>query len=595
MIGGASLKRTMLRERSTFFLCRLARVLYPSQQALLKTLPEFRHAYKLSETDPRNLARHRMDLLYAELANIPLEVRHIMGWWIDTHVPVVLSDATSVREMYERGLAPEQNYAFPPHPVSGVLVPVWIPSANQYAPGSSEALSVKLLCKGSAHPPSIRYISSQIERCASVPGESAYTVRSIVLLHVLGMYPGRKRYLGVSERIAMYRKSTVELGQLVVSLGSRELYCIVATFLVWAMRNYAPIWQLCMFEYPSYLKTVFGVLLEYNDRVHVDVSKYSRCQVVYSARALFTAALNVKKKIPVWVQMAIANRAELERCLKIGCLPGRLTVGKLVATGMPIASARKLVVCVSSRAAALAVLQTISRHDRALLYVVMLSKIVSDGLSIRSTNQRVRDAQLEACQKNHGTTTYCATVCVACSTWRPKSRSVRGLSKATCGVIINYADNTVQCNACNSSWSIAVVDMVGIILTARTRLTSQPQQIALCVSCGTVTSPVSYVGVLPYCAACAASTRRLLRQPTTCAVCSVDIKSGTGCVVDSFDSTYEERGVLSLCGRHAHRKTRLCELASKESLNAVASKRETRYKQKYMWPLRSRPGSKHGN
>lgn len=553
MRRGSTRKERIQAEWAPFYLSRLASVLPRRLASCTATLPEYGAAHCPDESDPRAMARHRMKALYAARDEVPLYLRHALGWWMDTHVPVIMSDERTVSGMYRRRLAPEQNHCFPPCAITPVVAYLWLPSTVGKL-AASETAAVKLLRKGSVMPPSIRYIGTQLARCASIEGESERIARAVVLMHALGMYPGRKNILPPDKRLDLYAMSTAELVTVLASRGSRELYCIVATYLVWATRAEIPLWRLCLRLHSHYIKTIMGLNLEFNTAVHLDMSRHYVSWRQQSSYDLVAAALEVKKKMPVWVQTALAG-LDVETVCRAGAVTGRVSTALLEAAGITAAGAGSLVQSFATKVATTAVLDALSVEDRARLYVFMLSRASRRAVRITLLSASTAAKQREVCLREHGMPQLYACVCIACGTWRPKSRSISGLSKATGGVVVNYAEQTVICCACTAGWSVCAVPLVGRLVWAKLRLTAESTTIAICCECGIVAHPIHSSGLHLYCATCLAAMREKRAQPTVCAVCEGEVRAGTGAVVDAFDDVAQKRVEVSLCRWH-HRVAR---------------------------------------
>ena len=470
---------------------------------------------------------------------------------MDTHIPVILSNTTtSIAAMYADKLAPEQNYNYPPFPISALLEDAWMARKTNYKPKSPEDKTIKLLKKVSAPPP-MRFTSKQLINCAQSTGEANYTARTIALLHMLGLYPGRKHMLPPEERYNLYSMNTLDLCLLLISTHvPKEINMVVATFMVWATKGVPPLWEFCKREYGHRIKRVMTLDIEYDRIILPDHPKDVGPSRLVSVPEYFIAALDVKKKIPVWVQEMVRTEVDMELCFKLGCSSEHITVGMLTKAGIPLHAARSLVVCVSSKHEANSVVRVLQKADQCRLYLILLAMITRRDTYTRPLSMMVTNAQKKACTRTHGSTEYYAAICIACSTWRPKCKRISALSKATCGILLSFEDNTIACNACGANWSICMVDMVGRIMVSRLRLASEPQDITLCVSCAQPTSPINYLGVMPYCTTCYIKKKAEYTQPRICIICRVDIKAGSGQVFDCYSKVRDQQSVLSLCNKH---------------------------------------------
>lgn len=548
MNRGASRSARIREMWAPFYLARLARVL--SSAALVGTLPEYAAKAGIGAAlGPREIAEHRVNALYDERERVPIDLRHALGWWMDTHVPLLLSQVTTVSQMYREELAPEQCHAYPPCAASKAAHRLWVrPNKKQSA---SEVAAENMLRKGGPMPPSIRYIGAQLQRCAGIEGESERTARSMVLMHMLGLYVGRQKLLPPKKRLVLYNESTAALVSRVSGLGSRELYCLVATYLVWATRVHYPLWVFCYRAHGEYVRTVLGLGLEYDCGAHIDMTRHYMRWRRASTYESFVAALDIKKKLPVWVQNELSGIAELDKCAQVGALKKRLTTGCLRRAGLSEHAVECLTASASNKSAALRVLNRVKPKDKALLYVIMLSKGVRSELRVSMLSNDVGRAQELAAMRVHGEKTCFASVCVSCGTWRPKSRAISGLSKATSGVVVHLASNRVRCSACSADWSIMPVSLVGQIVFAKLRPAATAVSIVMCVRCAHAAHPVHYMGTMPYCTACFANQKREQERPGVCMVCQRAIKAPGGHVLPCTSVQHQRLILVAVCDRHA--------------------------------------------
>lgn len=533
-----------------FFIQRLKAVYPPSHVSLFRTLPEYALEFCPHLTDPREIARHRVAELYRLLPMVPVQARHAVGWWIDTHMPVILSDVSTVCAMYRKGLAPELNYTFPPSATTSIIKQLWMPSVGARL-DASEVACLKLLRKASVSPPSIRYISTQLTRCANLPGEAQRVSRSLILMHLLGLYPGRKVIMPPEERLGLYRKTTPELAVHLSACTSRDMYSIVATYLVWATRSELALWQFCYRMYPQYMMQIMNSGLESNAKVFIECEGMSPAWRRPSTFAVFLEALEVKKKLPAWVQTGIGGVDTMERCIKVGSMVERLSTAALEAAGISPASAAKFVCCTRSRARALAVLDTVDITERARLYVVLMARETRSTVRIGRLADHMTAVQKVARDRVHGPNVDLYTcVCLACGTWRPKSRGLTGLSKATGGIIVNYSDSKLTCCACLADWSVVMVPLVGHLIRARLRLTAEPVAIAMCMGCAQVSHPLYPIGAGLYCGKCKATSAKFMGVRPECAVCKAPVTATAGNTITVAGSGSPV--LVALCSRHSY-------------------------------------------
>jgi hypothetical protein len=561
--GASRLQDNMVAQWAPHYLRRLARVLDPILTGSLAAYA----SQRCPQLTFRQAAMHRVDALYAARSTLPLGIHHVLIWWIDTHMPLLMSSVTGVAEAYRRQLAPCQSHAFPQRAVSELVHVAWTDGA---VPGDGERCKIKksgpiraarrlvlasaaaarkLLRKGSVLPPSRRNIGDQLGLCTLLPGIGSDTARAIMLMHVLGLYPNRRVIMPPRERLAVYGRTTTSIyDEYIKPLSSQDVYNIVATFVVWATRPVYALWTHCCKQYRTYIDGVLALGIEYGvPSSQVQPAAQPPLWQRVSTHACFLAALNIKKKIPGWVQAEfVSDLVSIERCAKVGALLGRLTTGGLQAAGLAPTSIQLLVQCVATKAAAELVLAALPRVDRARLYLVLLSASARAGLTVVRLSEYVAKAQEAACMRANGERTVHAAVCLQCGTWRPKSRTIAGLIKATSGVVVDMRNDAIRCNACEADWSVVPVSMVGHAVHARN---PRPMTILLCAHCAKPSSPIAYVGCLPFCVKCVAAERILLSRFGRCVICNSDGKRGRtvllGCIAGG------RRTTISVCHWHA--------------------------------------------
>lgn len=560
MIGGAKQSRWKPRSKlASFYIECLVRVVKPSDRILFASLPEYAAARCPEQHDPRVVARQRMEELYRVHKRIPPKLTHALAWWIDTHVPVVVSDAVGFHVMYRNKLAPEDNYDFAPVPQNYLARYVWYNDMPAHLSGDEIAF-VKFLRKSGSAYPSIRYITTSILRCSKLTGKQRGDaskmihnfVGDIVRLHELSLYFDRTSLRSPSERIRIYTLSTPELvRQYCEPKTSALLYAIVSTYLAWCVKADMPLHGIIKDQQPAFLKQVAAYNLEYNGCGAV-VRLYSPPFPPHSSQKSFYSAIDVRKKLPVWVQECELTIEDIDRCSKYGSRPTGvpLSVGGLASSGMTRDGARKLVATVSTKSDAAAVLATLLPRDKALLYVVLLSESSRKALQCSTASADVHRAQRRICEKKYGVGEFWVTVCKACGTWRPKSKCMPAVSKATSGVIIDFMSKSLRCNACFADWSVVIVNLVGVRLKAKLRLSGPPELIMLCTECGIPASPCRFIGTMPMCEHCAETVGKLLARPAQCIMCGADTKSNNGGVFDCKSTFYNTVIPVAACHRH---------------------------------------------
>lgn len=590
MIGGANQSRWKPRGKlASFYLECLVRVVKPSDRVLFSSLPEYAAVRCSRHSDPRVVARHRMEALYNVRTTIPPKLVHALAWWIDTHVPLVMSDASGFHLMYRQNLAPEDNYDFAPVPQNYLARYVWYNSLPSCL-SADEIAFVKFLRKSGSAYPSIRYITTSILRCSKLTGKQRSDpskqihdfVGDVVRLHELSLYMDRTQLRSPSERIRLYAMSTPELVRNYCEpKQSTLLYAIVSTYLAWCVKADMPLRGIVSDHQPAFLKQVAGYKLEYNSCGPI-TRLYSPPYPPYSSYKCFYSAIDVRKKLPVWVQECGLSIDDVDRCSQYGCRPigDPLTTSGLAEAGVSQEGVKTLVATASTKAEAAAVLAKLSSRDRALLYVVLLSESSRKALQCAWASADVRRAQERVCNERYKSKAFWVTVCVACGTWRPKSKCMPAVSKATSGVIVDMVGNSLRCNACFADWSVITVNLVGIRLKAKLRLSGPSELIMLCTECGIPASPCQFIGTMPLCEQCAGAQRRCLRRPHQCIVCRADTKLSTSTAFDCRSTFYNTIIPVSACPRHCKH---ILSLGQERHFETIVSGRDEWSKDRLMY------------
>ena len=196
------------------------------------------------ELTPPAAARARVDVvwgLWTALSNPEAGVAQLVGYYIDTHVPLILASPApiSIQLVYKAGLNPEQQGMFPctldmmleavtPLETSlHALVRAACSTPGASPPSAPNAPIFKLIRKGFPNQSSVRYIRPQFQRCNTTTASRALAVY-LFRLTKLGGYRHTVTVAGVDARLRVYDLPDACVFESVAKITSRALYTMVA-------------------------------------------------------------------------------------------------------------------------------------------------------------------------------------------------------------------------------------------------------------------------------------------------------------------------------------------------------------------------------
>lgn len=547
---------------------RLVRVNKPSQRLLFSSFAEYAAASS-GVVEAADVARNRMEELYALRTQIPAAMVHMLGWWIDCHIPAATSGCKRIVDVYRRGLEPEAQFEYPPSFYLQYVERAWIVGPGDRHSAERTA-ALKLLRKGASYPPRIRYIGGQFKACSDAGGEALQLAWSIVVLHELGSYPGRTKLRPPCERIPILTADPADTILAAVSKkGPKELHCLTTAFLYWAARSTSAVFAFLRRISPAFIQSAESMKLECFDKPASIVVKgaLSTNVVVRTPCEMFRDVLKIGKKIPVWVQQSGISDADFDASYAAGVSETPWSRSVALGAGMSRDAVSVLARTFSNRTAVTDALDRIDQLDRARLYVYLLARETRSSVKCTQSSSVIARAQANACIRRTGKPELWALVCVSCGTWREKSKCIAGVSKATSGVVADMGTARYACNACSADWSVFKVNLVGTVLTAKVRMTTSPVCIMVCAGCGMSASPFTMVGVLPYCLQCASVSCLSVKSEAVCTVCKADIKAPLGGYrVDCLSGALRTRSSEVLCRTHFNLVKRRIPALSEEDL-----------------------------
>lgn len=482
---------------------RLRFVLDPPGVLLAVTFAEYAAQYPGQPA--HGVARQRMQNLYERLLAldvVPYGTPELVGYAMDAHIPMIANATDSVFGAYRRQLAPEQ---LPEHAGFRCLV-----SDLEQALASDAAcapLLQRLLAKGAPFPGSVRYVSSQLHRCASDP-QSAKLVERILRASFLGSYPHAKVVARPEVRIELFAMNAVELLEWFGKGAGRPSYAYyytVAEF-VYAASRISPLhwhWARCHPRYAEHgaLVTAAGDSLRRGARTARHLVSIAAPLPGALSLSCVRQLLGGRKKLTVACQQALPPAAIAAVYRRAVLLPGNRSVGAaLVSVGgscfAPLTQRR-------DDGELRRLYQALSLRQQAVFQVIVHGLLVRDTFVVAPLHAVAADAQRRVSISRLGSSMYMVIICRACGTWRSKA-PIAGLSRGTIGVRVAFPVGTsVQCNACLQTWGTVAVNMVGNAVRVRPRIEALPVWVVLCTACGVPSDAITYHGILPVCSACA--------------------------------------------------------------------------------------------
>lgn len=495
-------------------------------------------------TDVRVIARKRAEAMYrayAELKDPPYGTAAAVSYAIDLHVPLILGTVTQLHIAYRLKKTPEfqQNFPVTLSDSLGIASELWAldgPYTNLR----------RLLRKGGPFASSVRYVSSQMQRCLS-DKKSSKTIGCLLRMTMLGAYCHCTTIADVETRLKVYKSPDSNLINVFEALqprSSHDFFFATAEFVLACSKLMPSLWTWVLQNknYQTFDKTVVRA----TDIMRRGLKPPRVVQIVapraWSARASLhglVAASATRKKLNASALQH--DHKELARVYKKSVLSTRrrgYAYSAAEVLGKDVEGIQDCLTDANQRTFC----NALPPLAKAKLQAYCHGQLTQKALSVGTLSENVSAAQRHAVAKRTGFTHSYAFVCLCCGTWRPKAAS---FNRGTVGVQITTRHNaewTYRCNLCKNAWGIRKVDMVGKLLKARFKIDGPSQLITICAECGSPTTNPTFTRTLPRCSTC---TRD--RTISSCFHCGKENKG------DFFKFAARQRGspqIFFACQKH---------------------------------------------
>lgn len=456
---------------------------------------------------------HRLAVSRPEMQNE--HIREATGWFQDSHVPLAtlyLDDAEDdpeMHEVYRRRLDPEGNFSVDKLRESRNFVDAlrlaWgcygiVPDPSPEA-GEKILQVISMLLKGMPQPVSIRYILGKLEGLAVSGGLASTVVRDLLLKHFTGSHRGRSAMCTPARRCELMRMTALNLTEEASQYNSRQLYTILAEYVV-KMARFDPLaWDICMTRYPRFAKKICAVTIEHNDVPATSPSVHCPLGAAATTGLLMVRnILKVKKKVPASaVQML--SPAQVDRAVTLGRKNRCLSAAALVAAGISRERALSMIVVVKKKADVQRLLESMTAFELAVL-ACYVAGVVKSGIVVVPLPVVSLVPQLIGGLNGGHDLGQSILFCENCQKPLPKSKAIVGGPKATAGCTVDIDNFSVSCVSCGQYNGIRAIGCVGNLVVARIKVTGQRESITACSECFHPCSPIRWRGTAPRCIRC---------------------------------------------------------------------------------------------
>jgi hypothetical protein len=452
------------------------------------------------------LARQRATQMYAllhQLLTVPHGVPAMVGILMDAHAPLATSTCVKVFMAYRLSLSPELVTT------AGTMLSASTTVRKMSMSGADGNGLKRLIAKGGPFPRSVRYVQAQLYRACGRP-ETAIVMKELLYRSLVGAYAHCKIIATPTDRFYMQAKPALELLAHFTSgrtVASHEYYYLVAEF-VYACSVASPLewwWVRGDSKYEQYAEDVIAAGDAFRSGLASDrmtlCDPRSIADPPASVHGLALATGN-RKKLP-WNVVSTVPAAKIASTFKgIVCGP---TLGIAVTLLSHIDSSVSFLAAAASVPEQRRLYLMLPPAIQAMVQVVSHALLARVAIALVPLTQSIAAAQKATAQRHTGSSTHYATVCIACSTWRPKTPLLQ-MSRGSVGVQFTFPfRSSVTCNACGQDWGIRLVDLVGVAIRVKTRIDADLTWVVLCTRCGRPTNTALHRGVMPECVECRAT------------------------------------------------------------------------------------------
>jgi len=466
----------------------------------------------------------------------------LVSFYIHCHTAAMGFDGT-VHALFRANLHPAacENRAHNCYPFSRgntVAVRAW---HSEHCDDATDALA-KLVRKGGPAPTSVRYVAGLLRRCARGAPATQTAVRDMICSSLLGGYAHSTWSADPECHAALLAMTTPQMAEHAIgNKGTKQLHHMVAEYvcantlandaLVWSVGPIAARHAACVAE---------GMLRIYGkDTLPTPPSSYSTFMTLMRALNV-NASVSTSSRRVVVHGMVAPTRAALE---EVAATPAE------IAAVNTCFDARSGFTLKAMRAHLKNVGPSVTRHCRAHVWAAIQACRVR-SLPLCSA---ARAAQVAALVRWRGVEWSRMPLCMACCTPRVAVIGMRA-SRCALGTATCLLSDAVHCNACGSD-EVIEVDMVGRRLgILAKRFDKAPAEashaIAICCSCGQLTSYTELFGIYPVCAPCLQRAKFDMAHGVKCLCGARPSDTALACVFVTTPTGGVD--VVGLCARHVH-------------------------------------------
>lgn len=499
-----------------------------------------------------NLASKRMEAMYQALIaleNPPTEMPSMVGAIIDQHLPLLLHrpKCDTVFEIYRAKLAPESSTGFEcDFAETEKLV------SDLWGRADDHGSFRRLLMKGGPFPTSVRYVSAQLERTASHPSTSDAVTR-LLRLSMLGAYPHSRSIAPPKTRQKIHSLSGIELLKFFSTDGpprtSYHFFYLVAEFVMAATRRSPQLWHwvLSHKRYIEYerLVSAAGDMIRRNEKPpRIPPALAPRMWDMGASTAGFISAAGGRRKLTPDMQ-ALYTPERINETYKNVLTSGRWGFSGDLLMLDPKSPRLRALINAKTEFEQRQAVESLTTMEEIGAQIVAHAVSAKSSVSLNSVSVETFKLQQLACKKRTGNVNHFVLVCISCATWRSKA-AVEGISRGSIGVrVLLPLGRGIVCNACQQTFGIRYVDLVGRVLKIRPRADLVPVHVSICTNCGAPASGLTRKGKQWLCTKCKESFVPAPFHKSGCFLC------GHNSTTFSFIGRYKGKLVNAVaCAQH---------------------------------------------
>lgn len=457
-------------------------------------------------TDVRTIARNRAEAMYEaflKLKDPPFGTAAAVSYAIDTHIPLIISDVTQIHIAYRQKLTPEFQKKFPATLTDSLGV-----TKNLWAKDGPYTNLRRLLRKGGPFASSVRYVSSQMQRCLKDPKSEA-TIACLLRMNMLGSYSHSNVIANLDTRVRVYKSKATDLIRVFeeerLVRNSHDYFYATAEYVLAASKLMPSLWGWVV-QHQNY-KQFDCVVIKATDLMRKKCKPPRVVQIVapraWNAKAslhgLIAASLTRKKLNTAALK---ENNTVLAAVYKQSVLSEKrrgYAYNAVKIVGPEILGIEECATDNDQRSFC----QRLPPAILARLQTYCHGQITQQSVVAGVLSKDAAEAQAHAVASRSGFEEAHLFVCICCGTWRPKTSAT---NRGTVGVQLHPKVDRpwkYRCNLCKSTWGIRAIDMVGKVLQVKLKIDTASQLLCLCCMCGVPAVNPTFKGTYPYCSSCA--------------------------------------------------------------------------------------------